>query len=160
MGADFPQSPRPGSGAGRLAPLGLPSRMTRPGSAPYNSMSFFKGPDQPAIQDETHTMTFGEAIKTCFSKYADFNGRAPRSEYWWWTLFVLLASLAAGLINDKVGGLLSLATLLPGLAVSARRLHDTNRSGWFQLLMFIPLIGWIVLLVWMVQEGREPNRFG
>lgn len=105
-------------------------------------------------------MTFGEAIKTCFSKYADFNGRAPRSEYWWWTPFVLLASLAAGLINDKVGGLLSLATLLPGLAVSARRLHDTNRSGWFQLLMFIPLIGWIVLLVWMVQEGREPNRFG
>ena len=105
-------------------------------------------------------MTFGESISICFTKYADFTGRASRSEFWWWTLFVILASIATGLISDMVSALFSLATLLPGLAVGARRLHDTNRSGWLQLLWFIPVIGWIILIVWFVQEGKEPNRFG
>lgn len=105
-------------------------------------------------------MTFGESISICFTKYADFTGRASRSEFWWWTLFVILASIATGLISDMVSALFSLATLLPGLAVGARRLHDTDRSGWLQLLWFIPVIGWIILIVWLVQEGKEPNRFG
>ena len=105
-------------------------------------------------------MTFGESISICFTKYADFTGRASRSEFWWWTLFVILASIATGLISDMVSALFSLATLLPGLAVGARRLHDTDRSGWLQLLWFIPIIGWIILIVWFVQEGKEPNRFG
>jgi len=105
-------------------------------------------------------MTFGESISICFTKYADFTGRASRSEFWWWTLFVILASIATGLISDMVSAIFSLATLLPGLAVGARRLHDTDRSGWLQLLWFIPVIGWIILIVWLVQEGKEPNRFG
>jgi uncharacterized membrane protein YhaH (DUF805 family) len=105
-------------------------------------------------------MTFLESISICFTKYADFTGRASRSEYWWWTLFVILASLATGFINEIVSMLFSLATLLPGLAVGARRLHDTNRSGWLQLLWFIPIIGWIILIIWFVQEGKELNRFG
>jgi len=105
-------------------------------------------------------MTFGESIKICFSKYAEFNGRASRSEFWWWTLFVVLASLALSIIGDTVSALFSLGTMLPGLAVGARRLHDTNRSGWLQLLWIIPVIGWIILIVWLAQEGKEPNRFG
>ncbi len=104
-------------------------------------------------------MTFVKSISTCFSKYADFTGRATRSEYWWWTLFVILASVATVLINEMAYSLFSLATILPGLAVGARRLHDTDRSGWLQLLYLIPIIGWIILLVWLIQEGKEPNRF-
>lgn len=105
-------------------------------------------------------MTFGESIKVCFSKYADFTGRATRSEFWWWFLFTILASIATALVNEMLSGLFSLATLLPSLAVGARRLHDTDRTGWLQLLWFIPIIGWIILLVWFIQEGKEPNRFG
>ena len=105
-------------------------------------------------------MTFGESIKTCVSKYADFSGRAARSEFWWWALFTILISVGLGMISDVVSGIFSLATLLPYLAVGARRLHDTDRSGWWQLIGLIPLIGWILLIVWFVQEGKEPNRFG
>ncbi|MFY9329251.1 MAG: DUF805 domain-containing protein [Georgfuchsia sp.] len=104
-------------------------------------------------------MTFGEAISTCFSKYADFDGRASRAEFWWFFLFTFLASAAAGIVSQTLSALFSLGVLLPSLAVGARRLHDTDRSGWFLLLWLIPLIGWIVLLVWTVQEGKEPNRF-
>lgn len=105
-------------------------------------------------------MTFGESIKTCFSKYADFNGRASRPEYWWWVLFVVLVCLAASMISLTLSSLVNLAILLPSLAVCARRLHDTNRSGWLQLVGIIPLIGWILLILWTAQEGKEPNRYG
>ena len=104
-------------------------------------------------------MTFGESIKTCFSKYGDFSGRASRSEYWWWFLFVLLATVATGMISEKLSALFSLAVMLPGLAVGARRLHDIDKSGWFQLLYLIPVVGWIIVVYWAVQEGKEPNRF-
>lgn len=105
-------------------------------------------------------MTFGESIRVCFSKYADFNGRASQPEFWWWTLFVILASLAASILGESASALFSLGTLLPGLAVGARRLHDTNRSGWCQLLWLLPVIGWIVLIIWLAQNGKDPNRFG
>ena len=104
-------------------------------------------------------MTFGESIKTCFSKCSDFTGRASRSEYWWWFLFVVLVSAATGIISDKLSAVFSLAVLLPVVAVSVRRLHDIDKRGWFLLLNFIPVIGWVILLYWAVQEGREPNRF-
>ncbi len=106
-------------------------------------------------------MGFTDAIKTCFNKYADFNGRAKRPEYWWYWLFIFLVSLAIGALSRSASGLFSLVTLLPSLAVGARRLHDTDRSGWWQLLWFIPIIGWIVLLVFFVSEGSAgDNRFG
>ena len=105
-------------------------------------------------------MTFGKSISTCFSKYADFSGRASRSEFWWWALFVCLATAACSIVSEMLSAVFSLAVLLPYLAVGARRLHDTDRSGWLQLLALIPLIGFIILLVWFVQEGKEPNRFG
>lgn len=104
-------------------------------------------------------MTFGESIQSCFSKYADFDGRASRSEYWWFSLFTFLASLATGLVSDSFGALFSLAVLLPSLAVGARRLHDVDRSAWFLLLWLVPLVGWIILIVWTTQESKEPNRF-
>jgi uncharacterized membrane protein YhaH (DUF805 family) len=105
-------------------------------------------------------MTFLDAVKTCFTKYGDFKGRASRSEYWWYTLFIVLASFAAAIISDRVSALFALATLLPSIAVGARRLHDTNRSGWLQLIVLIPVLGWLVLLYFMLQEPKEPNRFG
>ena len=105
-------------------------------------------------------MTFVDSIKTCFSKYADFNGRASLSEFWWWVLFVFLASAAASIVSPAVSGLFSLAVLLPNFAAGARRLHDTDRSGWFQLVVLIPLIGWLLLIYWCVQPSKEPNRFG
>ncbi|MFA6179245.1 MAG: DUF805 domain-containing protein [Candidatus Methylopumilus sp.] len=106
-------------------------------------------------------MTFSESIQACFSKYADFNGRAKRPEYWWFALFTLLVSLGLGIVSDIVSALFSLATLLPSLAVGARRLHDTKRSGWWQLLWLVPVIGWIVIIVFLVQEGStEANEYG
>lgn len=104
-------------------------------------------------------MTFGESIKTCFFKYADFNGRADRSEYWWFELFCLLVIVGAGMVNETLSNLVSLALALPSLAVGARRLHDINKSGWWQLLYLIPVIGWIVVIYWASQPAREPNRF-
>lgn len=104
-------------------------------------------------------MTFGDSISTCFSKYATFEGRASRSEYWWWLLFTILASAAAGIFSDKLSALFSLAVLLPSLAVGVRRLHDTDRSGWFLLLWLVPLIGWLILWFWAAQDSKEPNRF-
>ena len=104
-------------------------------------------------------MTFGESISTCFSKYADFYGRAAKPEFWWWMLFIFLASAGTGMISPVLSSLLSLATLLPCLAVTSRRLHDVGRSGWWQLVALVPLIGWIVLIYWCVQDAKEPNAY-
>lgn len=99
-------------------------------------------------------MTFQDSIRTCFSKYVDFSGRASRSEYWWFFLFILLACLASMFISDVLYYIVSLGTLLPSLSAGARRLHDTGRSGWWQLLWLIPLIGAIILIVLLAQEGK------
>jgi uncharacterized membrane protein YhaH (DUF805 family) len=104
-------------------------------------------------------MTFGDSIKVCFSKYADFSGRATRPEFWWWVLFTFLSSLVLGFISDIVSGLFSLAVLIPSIAVGARRLHDIDKSGWWQLIWFIPVLGWILLIYWAAQPAQEPNRF-
>jgi uncharacterized membrane protein YhaH (DUF805 family) len=104
-------------------------------------------------------MTFGESIRNCFAKYADFKGCAPLSEFWWWVLFTFLAGGALGIISDKASAVFSIATFLPSIAVGTRRLHDTNRSGWFQLLWLVPLIGWIILIVLLVQDSKVPNRY-
>ena len=99
-------------------------------------------------------MTFQESITTCFKKYADFSGRASRSEYWWFILFYFLASAACSMVSQTLGGLFSLAVLLPSLAAASRRLHDTNRSGWWQFIVLVPLIGMIVIIVFLAQESR------
>jgi uncharacterized membrane protein YhaH (DUF805 family) len=99
-------------------------------------------------------MTFQESIRECFSKYADFSGRARRSEYWWFMLFVVVVSLVLSMVSNTVSSIFTLATLLPSIAAAARRLHDTNRSGWWQLISLVPVIGLIVLIVFLAQEGK------
>ncbi|TCS37410.1 uncharacterized membrane protein YhaH (DUF805 family) [Paucimonas lemoignei] len=105
-------------------------------------------------------MTFVDAIKTCLSKYADFNGRASLSEYWWFVLFIVAGGFAISFVSDLLGMLFSLATLVPSIATAARRLHDTDKSGWLQLIALIPVLGWIAVIYLLVQPAKEPNRFG
>lgn len=106
-------------------------------------------------------MGFFDAIKTCFAKYVDFTGRALRSEYFYFVLFIIIGQLCLGVIYRPLGMAFSLGVILPHLAVGARRLHDTNRSAWWLLLGFVPVIGWIVLVVWYCQRGDDDaNRFG
>jgi uncharacterized membrane protein YhaH (DUF805 family) len=103
-------------------------------------------------------MNFSDAVKICFVKYADFNGCASRPEFWWWVLFSVLATTALQTVSYDFARLFSIATFLPSIAVTARRLHDTDRSGWLQLLWLIPLIGWIFLVIWCAEAGRA-NRY-
>ena len=105
-------------------------------------------------------MEFQDSIKTCFTKYTDFKGRASRSEFWWFMLFCVIASAVLSLLSHALQSLFSLAVLLPSLGAGARRLHDTNKSGWLQLLWFIPLIGWAIVIYLLAQEGKEPNSYG
>ncbi len=109
-------------------------------------------------------MTFTDAIKTCFQNYATFRGRAGRPEFWYFVLFILVVNLLFGFIDGIVFGdriylgpfatIFDLATLLPLLAVGARRLHDIGKSGWWLLLGLIPLVGAIVLIWWCIQKGE------
>jgi uncharacterized membrane protein YhaH (DUF805 family) len=129
------------------------------------------------------TVTFSEAISSGFRNYVGFSGRAPRSEFWYWMLFSILVSIATSIIDLGLFSMLAsllapsiidlgsshyspfstlwgLAVFLPTLAVGVRRLHDTDRSGWWWLIG-IPLIGFIVLLVFWCSEGTSGNnRFG
>lgn len=114
-------------------------------------------------------MSFPESIQVCLSKYADFSGRASRSEYWWFYLFCVLmswgASVVGALTMDENSAaipslLLNLAFMVPMVAAGARRLHDTNRSGWWQLLALTG-VGVILLLVWWASKSDAgENSYG
>lgn len=110
-------------------------------------------------------MEFKPAVKHVLNNYATFNGRAVRSEYWYWTLFTVIVAFILGIVGSIIGTavlgqIFNLLVLAPGLAVGARRLHDINRSGWWQLLL-ITVIGAFVLIYWYCQKGDEgTNRFG
>ena len=106
-------------------------------------------------------------------KYADFTGRAPRAEYWWFYLLIMVAYVIAMILDslfslDNAVGpygivtmVLGLAILLPSIAAGIRRLHDTDRSGWWLLIGLIPIVGAIVLLVFFVTQGTAgPNQYG
>ena len=118
-------------------------------------------------------MDFMTAVRTCFTKYVGFSGRARRSEYWYCALFTFLVGIVTSIIDavlgtdfdDSTGGLVnslgSLVLFLPSLAVAVRRLHDIGRSGWWFLLVLIPILGWIVLLVWFCTDTkRGDNEYG
>ena len=108
------------------------------------------------------SMTFGKSISTCLSKYVDFNGRASLPEYWWFYLFVVLLSWGAMIVDssDVLSGIVNLALLLPSLAAATRRLHDTNRSGWWQLIA-LTIVGLIPLIIWLASKGNvEDNQYG
>lgn len=104
-------------------------------------------------------MNFTESVSTCFKKYADFNGCATRPEFWWFMAFCIAGNFVLMSVSIIFYWIFGLATLVPSLAVGARRLHDTDRSGWWQLIWLIPLIGWIVLIIWFAQEGKSENRY-
>lgn len=100
-------------------------------------------------------------------KYAVFSGRARRKEYWMFALFSVIIVLVLGFVDELVGSpgvigmLYSLAVLIPSIAVSVRRLHDTDRSGWWLLIGIVPLLGAIVLFVFMVQNSKpDQNQYG
>jgi uncharacterized membrane protein YhaH (DUF805 family) len=120
-------------------------------------------------------MTFGQSIQTCLSKYVTWKGRASRSEFWYFYLFTIL-SYIGGLIVVEIAALLSsmlgtlfalvyavgmLALFLPYLSVLVRRLHDTNRSGWWYWIVLVPLLGVILLIVFFCTKGTDgENRYG
>ena len=115
-------------------------------------------------------MGFVEAIKICLTeKYCDFNGRARRSEYWWYCLGNMIVSYLGGFIGGLMGttayyivmAVICLGLLLPGLGVMVRRLHDIGKSGWFVLLSLIPIVGSIILIVWACKDSdRGQNQYG
>jgi len=105
-------------------------------------------------------MDFQTAVKTCFSKYADFSGRASRSEYWWFVLAEVIVLIVASLIHEYVYLIAALGFLLPALAVGARRLHDIGKSGWLQLLMIIPLVNLVLIYFYVQPSQPEPNPHG
>ena len=113
-------------------------------------------------------MDFATSIKTCFSKYAVFKGRASRSELWWCALFLFIAGIVTFIVDVMILGyssegygpiniIFSVITFLPGLAVGARRLHDINKSGWWQLLI-LTIIGIILLIIWFATVGGNKKN--
>lgn len=124
-------------------------------------------------------MGFSEAIQSGFNNYANFSGRASRPAYWWWFLFSWIVSLVAQVLDNMtriggvgsesylnlwvgiISGIVGLALFLPSLGVMVRRLHDTDRSGWWWLIGIIPIVGWIVLIFFLASPGTPgENRFG
>ena len=107
-------------------------------------------------------MTFGQAIATCFAKYFDFKGRASRPEFWWVYLFTTLLSWGSILVDSSqaLSIIINLTVFFPVIAAGSRRLHDTNRSGWWQLLM-LTVIGLIPLIIWWASKGTDQeNEYG
>lgn len=128
-------------------------------------------------------MSFFDAVRFGFVRYVNFTARSSRSEYWWWILFVLLADVIVVVVSSSLFGpsiqqshtgmprqiydggnlavIFHVAVLVPTIAVSCRRLHDINKSGWWLLLILVPVIGSFILLYWFVQPGKNSdNRFG
>ena len=109
-------------------------------------------------------MTFSESVSTCLKKYFVFEGRASRSEYWWFQLIVTPSYLISEVFNNDIAYLflgITFFTLIPAISAGVRRLHDTNKSGFFLLFGLIPFIGGIILLFFLIPEGTKgKNRFG
>ncbi len=111
-------------------------------------------------------MGFVDAVKSGLNNYVNFQGRARRSEYWFWVLFTFLLGIVAAIIDGVIGayiitGIATLGTILPSLAVAVRRLHDTGRSGFWLFIGLIPLIGAIVLIIFYVSDSQPgPNKYG
>ncbi|MDE1918540.1 MAG: DUF805 domain-containing protein [Sphingomonadales bacterium] len=114
-----------------------------------------------------------------YKRYVDFSGRSQRKEYWMFALFTMLVSLlidgtlggswsvvmglrhTPSMTGSLLGGFFALVNFLPSLAVTVRRLHDTDRSGWWFLILLVPIVGWVIWLWLMVSDGTPgANRFG
>lgn len=120
---------------------------------------------QTIIESEKSNMNFMTAVSACFKKYATFSGRARRSEYWYFFLFCTLVSVVLGLIFGQtmafVSTMFTLATLVPSLAVTWRRMHDIGKCGAWSLIVLIPVVGAIIFLIWTCKNGEEgENEYG
>ncbi|GGF32965.1 DUF805 domain-containing protein [Subtercola lobariae] len=142
---------------------------------PQQASSVPSGP--PPLWAPYYDAPFGVAVTRFFTKYATFSGRAGRAEYWWWALVSIVISAVFNILSSSTGGygmnghtmtggaivvsiiagLWSLATIIPSLALLSRRLHDANHSFWWVFIILIPIVGWIVLLVFVL---TSPNPAG
>jgi DNA-binding CsgD family transcriptional regulator len=110
-------------------------------------------PSSPSVGSSP---SFFESIRICFVKFADFTGQASRPEFWWFTLFVVLASAALAYLSEPMAAAFLTVMLLPFLAAGTRRLHDTGRSGWWQLFLLVPIGGIVVVgSLWAVPSAAE-----
>lgn len=105
---------------------------------------------------EDGTMTFYESIRVCLAKYAEFNGRASRPEFWWFTLFLTLVSAALAYLSEDLMNIFMIAMLLPQLAVGTRRLRDIGKSPWWQLFLLVPIGGLVLLAILWAQPPANP----
>ncbi len=135
-------------------------------AAPLASHSPFEEGHDPARADAN---TFLGALKDGFARFVDFKTRSTRPQYWWFALWSLIISAVTGILdatlgmgeNGPIGVLASLVLFLPSIAVAIRRLHDIGRTGWWMLLIFLPIIGWIVLIVFYCTKSEaSPNQWG
>ena len=108
----------------------------------------------------TPSVSFLDAVKLFFTRYADFKGRSRRSEFWWASLATSIISGVLSTAIPNFAWIWSLIILVPGLAISIRRLHDIGKSGWWYLINFIPLVGQIIFLVFMCKDSTEDNQWG
>ena len=112
-------------------------------------------------------LTFKEAVTRVFNKYAQFNGRASRAEFWWFMLFCVIVGFIFGILTSissvfaYISYLFNLAVFIPVLAVSWRRLHDIDKAGGWWFINFVPLVGFIIFIIWCAKPGvPQANRFG
>ncbi len=114
-------------------------------------------------------VTFQEAVKKALTvNYCNFSGRSSRSEFWWFMLFGFVLGAVVSIVfsfspslSRIVSGLVSLGLLLPSVGVGVRRLHDINRSGWWYLINFIPVVGTIIYIIWCAKDSDPtPNQYG
>lgn len=157
----------------------LNSRLAPPITQPVSKAVQFPQPFVRTLSlDAPKPMGFIESIKYHFKSYAKFKGRASRSEFWYWYLFILFAlygtTIALGVFSAVIGVeesavvalgtvsvyLVGLPLVIPSLAGTARRLHDINKSGWNFLFGLIPIVGPILLLVWFCRKGGPDNKYG
>jgi len=175
-GSNLPPEDQPGWGTPPPQQPGYgqaPGYGQQPGyEQPGYGQRYPAAPGYSAPSPASPQMDIGTAVRSVLTQYATFTGRARRSEFWWFALASFLASIAASIIDAVIGSavvgttgivglLLSLALLIPSIAVAVRRLHDTGKSGWWVLLWLIPIVGWIVLIVFWAQDGHPaPNQHG
>ena len=108
-------------------------------------------------------MNFIESIQTCYKKFFDFSGRASKSEFWWFQLYVIIIYGMTFVFQGDlvlVFSILVIANIIPAYAAAVRRLHDTDKSGWFVLISFIPIIGLFIIFLLIGDGSKGKNRFG
>jgi uncharacterized membrane protein YhaH (DUF805 family) len=154
-----------GTAVAGAAPAGAPAQ---PSSAPYSAPTSNAASSGKTLQ--TGQLSFVDAIRSFFANYVNFEGRATQSAYWYAALFLFLLGTAASILGRGMGdqfgsnplsSLISLATLLPNISVGIRRLHDTGRSGAYLFWALLPIVGWILLIVWLAAGSHaQDNKYG